>query len=172
MCEGLDLAAVRMKRGFNDCLAVARCHSPCDMASLGHFTVEGAKCLNDRGQRRTLIAAVRCIEQFLVASDGDELRRRRACVDADADRAAIVRKISALDPVTVMTLLERRIVRSILEQSEVSCARFRRRLLLRTRDACLHLPHIGCSGIIRERRADRNEIIAVIHINDMIIVEL
>ena len=172
MCESLNLAAVRMQRGLNDCLAVPRRHSTCDMAPLGHFTIKSAKRLNDRGQRRPLVAAIRCIEQFLVTSNGNKLRRRRACIDPNADRAAIVRKISAFDPVTVMALLERLIVRRILEQSEVSCARFRRCLLLRTRDARLHLPHIGCSGIIRERRADRDEIIAVIHINDMIIVEL
>ena len=119
-----------------------------------------------------MIAAVRRVEQFLIPADGNELRRRRARIDADADWAAVIAETAAPHAVTVMPCLERRIVLRTLEQCEVCRARLRRRSLLRTRNARLHLPHIGHSGIVGERRANRDEIIAVIHVDDVFVIEL
>ena len=71
-----------------------------------------------------------------------------------------------------MPLLERGIIRCILKEHKVRRTRFRCRSRLRTRNTRLHLPHISCLGIIGERRADRDEIIPVIHIDDVILVKL
>ena len=119
-----------------------------------------------------MIAAIGRVEQLLVRADGDELCRRRARIDADINCAAIVRETAAFHAVTVMPRTERRIVLRALEQREVRRARLRCRSLLRTRNARLHLPHIGCSGIVGERRANRDKIIAIIHIDNVFVIEL
>ena len=74
--KGLHLTAVRMECRLDNRLAVARRHSTCDVTARGHHSIEVPQCLDDRAQRRALIAAVIGVKQFLVFSDGDELRRR------------------------------------------------------------------------------------------------
>ena len=119
-----------------------------------------------------MIAAVGRVEQLFIPANGNELRRRRPRVDADIDRTVIVRERAALHTVTVMPCTKCGIVRRPLEQREVRRARLRCSSRLCTRDARLHLPHIRHSGIIGECRADRDKIIAVIHIDDVFIIEL
>ena len=169
--KGLHLTAVRMECRLDNRLAVACRHSTCDVTARWHHSIEVPQCLDDRAQRRALIAAVIGVKQFLVFSNGDELRRRRSCIDADPNRTAIGRKVTALHAITIVSLLECSIIRRILKEHEVRRARFRCRSCLRTCNTRLHLPHIGCLGIIGERRADRDEIIAVIHIDDVILVK-
>ena len=148
MGKGLDLAAVRVERRLDDRLAVARRHCARNMRTLGHNGVKLAQGADDRLERRAVIAAVGRVEELLVAADRDELRRRRACIDADADRAAVVRKLRAFYLVAVMSRLERGVVCRIAEQREVRCPRLGCRRLLRTRNTLLHLPHINRPGII------------------------
>ena len=119
-----------------------------------------------------MIAAIGRVEQLLVPADGDELRRRRPRVNADVNRTVIICEFSAPHTITVMACTEGGVVLRPLKQCYIRRASLRCSSLFRTRNARLHLPHIGCLGIIRECRADRDEIIAVIHIDDVICVEL
>ena len=148
MGKGLDLAAVRVERRLDDCLAVARCHRPRNVRALGHHGIELFQRVDDGLQGRAMITAVGRMQQLFVTADGDKLCRCRACVDADADRTAIVRKNSALYAVTIMPCTERRIVLCALKECEIGRACLCRRSLLRTCNTRLHLPHIDCFGLI------------------------
>ena len=172
MGKGLHLAAVCMECRLDNRLAVARRHCTRNIGICGHNSIELPQCIDDRLQGRAMIAAIGRVEQLLVPADGDELRRRRPRVDANIDCAVIICEFSAPHAVTIMACTEGGVVVRPIEQRDIRRVRLRCSSLLRTRNARFHLPHIGFLGIIRECRADRDEIIAVIHIDNVIRIEL
>ena len=90
MGKGLHLAAVRVQCRLDNRLAVASRHRARNIGICGHNGIELPQCIDDRLQGGAMIAAVGRVEQLLVPANGDELRRRRSRIDANADRTAIV----------------------------------------------------------------------------------
>ena len=172
MGKGLHLTAIRTQSSLDDRLAIARCHCSRDICFLRHLGIECPQCLNDRLKRRSIVASVRCIKQLFISADSNEFCRCRSSINPNTDSTAIRGKITTFHATAVMPLFECSILRRILKQYKICCSRLCCRSLLSARNTSLHLPHINFMGIIRKRRTECDEIIAVIHIDDICVVEL
>ena len=171
MREGLDLAAVSMQSRLDNGLAISRRHRAGNMRAFRQSLIEFLDFLYHRLERRTMIAAIRGIEDFLILADSRNLRRRRTCIDTDINRSLVRRQITAFHLVLVMTCLETRIILTILKQSEIGFARLLGRSFPGPLDTLFKDGQVDDLRLIGKRCAHGHEIVAVIDIDNMFVVQ-